>query len=74
MVDMSAYLVYPQRFEDIYQIYDGSKKSNAIKCHLGWVLTKLLYPISPNSNLTSKYCKPDRELARIKKVISYDWK
>lgn len=35
-------LVYPQRFEDLYQIYDGSKNSNAIKCHLGCVLTKLL--------------------------------
>ena len=39
---MSAYLDYSQRFEDLYQIYDGPKKSKVVKRHLGWVLTILL--------------------------------
>ena len=41
-VDMSAYLAYSQRVEDLYQIYDGPKKSKVVRRHLGWALTILL--------------------------------
>ena len=41
-VDLSAYLAYPQGFEDLYQIYDGPKKSKIVRRYLGWVLTILL--------------------------------
>ena len=34
-VDESAYLVYLQRFEDLDVLYDGPKKSNVIRSHLG---------------------------------------
>ena len=51
---MSAYLAYPQRLEDLYQIYDGPKKSKVVRIHLGWVLIISLYPLSLNSNLASK--------------------
>ena len=53
-VDMNAYLSYSQIFEDLYQIYDGPKKSKVVGRHLGWVLAILVYTLSLNSNLNSK--------------------
>ena len=39
---MSGYLAYPQRFEELYKIYDGPKQSTIVRKLLGQVLTILL--------------------------------